>query len=228
MMLVPRSWQKRDLVAALERLEAEATGGVHLLGHNILRHDLPHLFAVRPGLANILRSPIDTLWLNPLAFPRNPYHHLVKHYHDGRLQASHVNDPELDARLVFQVLRNQLTALRQQNADQPDAVAAFHFLTTRMENPGRFDAVFREVRGLLRPILLWQRSDFPAPGGARLRAATRSDAEPPFQPAARLANGVCFVLDPGRGRGFRHAALGTGAVPRGCTDRAAPPRHQLQ
>ncbi|MBB4509675.1 MULTISPECIES: hypothetical protein [Rhizobium] len=44
--------KKRDLVAALERLEAEATGGVHLLGHNILRHDLPHLFAVRPGLAN--------------------------------------------------------------------------------------------------------------------------------------------------------------------------------
>lgn len=96
---------------ALDRLEAEATEGVHLLGHNILRHDLPHLFAMRPGLANVLRSPIDTLWLNPLAFPRNPYHHLVKHHHDGRLQAGHVNDPELDARLVFQVLRNQLAAL---------------------------------------------------------------------------------------------------------------------
>ncbi|MGO7388939.1 hypothetical protein ACCT20_37740, partial [Rhizobium ruizarguesonis] len=63
-------------------------------------------------------------------------------------------DPELDARLVFQVLRNQLTALRQQNADQPDAVAAFHFLTTRMENPGGFDAVFREVRGAPAPDTL--------------------------------------------------------------------------
>ncbi|MDG4675644.1 hypothetical protein P9A16_31580 [Shinella sp. 838] len=136
---------------ALDRLEAEATEGVHLLGHNILRHDLPHLFAMRPGLANVLRSPIDTLWLNPLAFPRIPYHHLVKHYHDGRLQAGHVNDPELDARLVFQVLRNQLAALTQQNADEPDAVAAFHFLTTRMENSGGFDAVFREVRGAPAP-----------------------------------------------------------------------------
>ncbi|MGO6787568.1 RecQ family ATP-dependent DNA helicase [Rhizobium ruizarguesonis] len=143
--------KKRDLLAALDRLETEATGGVHLLGHNILRHDLPHLFAVRPRLANILRSPIDTLWLNPLAFPRNPYHHLVKHYHDGRLQAGHINDPELDARLVFQVLRNQLAALTQQNADQPDAVAAFHFLATRMENPDGFDAVFREVRGAPAP-----------------------------------------------------------------------------
>jgi len=143
--------KKRDLVIALDRLETEATEGVNLLGHNILRHDLPHLFAVRPGLANLLRSPIDTLWLNPLAFPRNPYHHLVKHYHDGRLQAGHVNDPELDARLVFQVLRNQLAALTQQNADQPDAIAAFHFLATRTENSGGFDAVFREVRGAHAP-----------------------------------------------------------------------------
>ena len=98
--------KKRDLMAALDRLEAESAEAEHLLGHNIIRHDLPHLVAVRPKLANIFRSPIDTLWLNPLAFPRNPYHHLVKHYHDGRLQAGHVNDPEMDARLVFQVLLN--------------------------------------------------------------------------------------------------------------------------
>src|SRR5690606_35580654 len=78
---------------------------------------------------------------------RNPYHHMVKHYHDGRLQAGHVNDPELDARLVFQVFRNQLTALAKQNSEQPDAVTAFHFLTTRMENSDGFDAVCREVRG---------------------------------------------------------------------------------
>jgi ATP-dependent DNA helicase RecQ len=57
----------------------------------------------------------------------------------------------MDARLVFQVLRNQLTALTQQNADQPDSVAAFHFLTTTMENPGGFDAVFEEVRGAPAP-----------------------------------------------------------------------------
>jgi len=143
--------KKRDLMAALDRLEAESAEAEHLLGHNIIRHDLPHLVAVRPKLANTFRSPIDTLWLSPLAFPRNPYHHLVKHYHDGRLQAGHVNDPEMDARLVFQVLRNQLAALKQQNADRLDAVAAFHFLTTRMENPGGFDAVFQEVRGAPAP-----------------------------------------------------------------------------
>src|SRR6476619_2072329 len=143
--------KKSDLLAALDRLGAESAEAEHLLGHNIIRHDLPHLVAVRPALANIFRSPIDTLWLNPLAFPRNPYHHLVKHYHDGRLQAGHVNDPEMDARLVFEVLRNQLAALTQQNADQHDDVAAFHYLATSMENSGGFDAVFEEIRGAPAP-----------------------------------------------------------------------------
>ena len=139
--------KRNNLKAALDRLELEAAGAEHLLGHNILRHDLPQLAAVRPKLASLSRSAIDTLWLNPLAFPRNPYHHLVKHYHDGRLQAGHVNNPELDARLVFQVLRNQLDALVKLNAEQPEAVTAYHFLTTRMENSGGFDAVFQLVRG---------------------------------------------------------------------------------
>lgn len=138
--------KRRDLPAALDRLDAELADAAHLIGHNIIRHDLPHIAAVRPRLLRISQSPIDTLWLNPLAFPRNPYHHLVKHYHDGRLQAGHINDPEMDARLVFQVLRNQLVALTQQHMDQPEAVAAYHFLTTRRENSGGFDAVFQAVR----------------------------------------------------------------------------------
>ena len=36
---------------------------------------------------------VDTLRLNPLAFPRNPYHHLVKHYQDGQLKRGRINDP---------------------------------------------------------------------------------------------------------------------------------------
>lgn len=74
--------------AALDRLEQLASEAGFLLGHNIIRFDLPHLAAVRPRLAELAAKPIDTLWLNPLAFPRNPYHHLVKHHHDGRLQAA--------------------------------------------------------------------------------------------------------------------------------------------
>ncbi len=125
----------------------------HLIGHNILRHDLPHLMAIRPKLARLADAPIDTLWLNPLAFPRNPYHHLVKHYHDGRLLSGHVNDPEADARLVFDVLRNQLSALRSLNAQQSDVVAAYHYLTTRQDRSLGFDAFFRHVRGTEAPSL---------------------------------------------------------------------------
>src|SRR5690606_8927976 len=143
--------KKHDLEAGLDRLERAMAGASHLLGHNIIRHDLPHLVAARPGLARLFSAPIDTLWLNPLAFPRNPYHHLVKHYHDGRLQAGHVNDPERDARLVFDVLGNQLAALRQQHAQQPDAIAAYHYRCTGMENAGGFDAVFGDVRGAEAP-----------------------------------------------------------------------------
>lgn len=136
---------------ALDRLEQALTGVEHVLGHNILRHDLPHLLALRPKLAERFDAPIDTLWLNPLAFPRNPYHHLVKHYQDGRLQAGHINDPEQDARLVFDVLDNQIAALRQQNEEQPDALTAYHYLATRMEHANGFDAVFCEIRQAPRP-----------------------------------------------------------------------------
>lgn len=77
-----------DLEAALDQLEAWLTTADHLVGHNILRHDLPHLAASRPRLRQSANAPIDTLWLNQLAFPRNPYHHLVKHYQDGSLIAA--------------------------------------------------------------------------------------------------------------------------------------------
>jgi len=143
--------RKGDLEKALDQLEETLADADHLIGHNILRHDLPHLVAARSRLADIVKGPIDTLWLNPLAFPRNPYHHLVKHYQDGRLQASHVNDPELDARLVFRVLKNQLEEFSRLGTETPDALIAYHYLTTRMENSAGFDAVFHHIRATKAP-----------------------------------------------------------------------------
>ncbi len=131
----------------LNRLEEAIANVAHPIGHNFLQHDMEHLVATRPRLADAMQAPIDTLWLNPLAFPRNPYHHLVKHYHDGRLATGHVNDPEQDARLVFEVLANQLDAFRDLGTHAPDALTAYHFLTTRMDRADGFDAVFRYLRG---------------------------------------------------------------------------------
>ena len=144
----------------MDQLEVFCEGAVHLVGHNILRHDLPHLVANRARLAKLGGAPIDTLWLNPLAFPRNPYHHLVKHYHDGRLQSGHINDPEQDARLALQVLQDQIVALTRLGHEAPDALLAYHHLTTRGEAAGGFDALFGALRG-------------PAPGEAAAHAAIR-------------------------------------------------------
>jgi len=137
---------KANAGQAFDKLESALKSTDYLIGHNILRHDLPHILATRPGLAQLAGRAIDTLWLNPLAFPRNPYHHLVKHYRDGRLQGGHVNDPVLDASLVFDVFENQLNAFLDLSEEAPEALTAYHYLTTRGEAAAGFDAVFSLVR----------------------------------------------------------------------------------
>ena len=114
------------LASAWTKLDAFADGATYLLGHNLITFDAPHLQAARPDLDLLKLPAVDTLWLNPLAFPRNPYHHLVKHYQDGHLKRERVNDPELDARLCLDVLADQREALRQA---APDLLTAYHWLT---------------------------------------------------------------------------------------------------
>ncbi len=137
----------RRLAAALAQLDDFAEGADFLLGHNLIAFDLPHLRAVTPHL-RLLRLPVvDTLRLNPLAFPRNPYHHLVKHYQDGQLQRGRINDPELDARLTLTVFANQQKALQKAPAD---LLTAWHWLTTLHAERG-FDRVFTVLRNAPRP-----------------------------------------------------------------------------
>ena len=137
-----------DLSAALEELDAFADGASCLLSHNLIEFDVPHLQAARPNL-RLLRFPrVDTLRLNPLAFPRNPYHRLIKHYQDGQLKRDRVNDPELDARLALRVFGEQMTALE---AVDPDLLAAWHWLTAGAPDGGGFDGVFAAVRNAPRP-----------------------------------------------------------------------------
>ena len=138
---------KGDTGSDLTRLDAFCQRFDHVIGHSILRHDLPHLAAASPRLSALAEAPIDTLWRNPFAFPRNPYHHLVKHYHDGRLQSGHVNDPEQDAKLAFAVLEDQIDAFDRLNATTPDTLIASHFLTTRGARTGGFDWPFSQIRG---------------------------------------------------------------------------------
>ena len=115
------------LAAALAKLDDLADGASFILGHNLIAFDLPHLAAAKPGLRLLKLPAVDTLRLSPLAFPRNPYHHLVKHYQDGGLKRGRINDPELDARLALEVFGDQWRALKEAS---PDLLTAWHRLTT--------------------------------------------------------------------------------------------------
>ena len=139
--------QSRNLDQALADLDDLADGASFLLGHNLIKFDLPHLQAASPGMRLLQMPVVDTLWLNPLAFPRNPYHHLVKHYQDGQLKRDRRNDPKLDAQLALKVFRDQ----QEQLLETPShLLVAWHWLTTADGSPG-FGLFFETLRGSPRP-----------------------------------------------------------------------------
>lgn len=140
-----------NLAKALEELDAFAEGAAFLLGHNLVAFDLPHLAAAKPDLRLLKLPAVDTLRLNPLAFPRNPYHHLVKHYQSGQLQRGRLNDPELDARLTLDVFRDQHDALFALQEIAPDLLLAWHWLTTEQDTASGLNAFFTSLRHKLQP-----------------------------------------------------------------------------
>ena len=135
------------LASALAKLDHLSEGAEFTLGHSLIAFDLPILRAVNPDLRMLRLPAVDTLRLNPLAFPRNPYHHLVKDYQDGQLRRGRINDPELDARLTLQVFSNQLNAFLEA---PKDLLTAWHWLTTIDKGTG-FDRVFSLLRKSPRP-----------------------------------------------------------------------------
>ncbi len=145
------AFRQGDLNLALARLDALADGAAFVLGHNLIAFDLPHLQAAAPGLKLLELPAVDTLRMNPLAFPRHPYHHLVKHYLDGQLKRERRNDPELDARLTLEVFRDQRAAFLALHESNPDLLTAWHWLATVEEGRSGLNAFFTAVRGQARP-----------------------------------------------------------------------------
>lgn len=139
------------LEEALTAMDQLAAGARFLLGHNLIAFDLPQLRAVQPGLQLLNMPVIDTLRLNPLAFPQNPYHHLVKHYQDGQLLVSRKNDPLLDAELALQVFCDQEHQLSEMQQRNPDLLLAWHWLTTRDQSVSGLNRFFMVVRRKSQP-----------------------------------------------------------------------------
>jgi len=125
-------------------LEAFAEDAEVLVGHNLIAFDLAFLRAAIPE-SRLLELPLlDTLKLSPLAFPRNPYHRLLKHYKDGGIVRGVRNDPELDCRASLRLLGEEIDAFR---AAKTNLAAACHWLTTRDANAAGFDWFFAAARG---------------------------------------------------------------------------------
>ena len=135
------------LTRALAELDDFADGADFVLGHNFINFDLQHLRAANPNLRLLKLPAVDTLWLNPLAFPSNPYHSLVKHYQDGQLLTGRKNDPEQDAKIALAVFVDQQSMLQKSDSR---LLGAWHWLTTQERGPG-FDLFFEGVRGSPRP-----------------------------------------------------------------------------
>ena len=141
------------LQAALKRLDQFVDGAGFLVGHNLIDFDAQHLAAADPGLQLLKLPRVDTLRLNPICFPRNPYHHLVKHYQDAGLKRAQLNDPKLDADLTLELLEDQYQALQELHESDPDLSLALHWLVTADEDSAGMQSLFAEVRQSRRPTL---------------------------------------------------------------------------
>ncbi len=106
-------FRSSDIEQMLDELGRDAE---YVLGHNILDHDLPVLRASFPRLSLHRLPVIDTLFLSPIAFPENPYHHLVKDY---RLLRTAINDPVCDARNAGRLFEDQWAVFERMKTHDP-------------------------------------------------------------------------------------------------------------
>ena len=138
-------WQGKGkgMPAALAALDEFADGASCLVGHNIIEHDLKLLARHAPDLKLLSVPAIDTLYLSPLAFPENPYHHLVKQYQEPALARVQINDPFLDAELTLELLADIVDALESKDSD---LLLAWHALLSTGIKGHAFDQLFRTIR----------------------------------------------------------------------------------
>ena len=121
----------RQTSTALKELDHFCKDCNFLLGHNLIDHDLRILRQNDPDLHLLQKRVIDTLYLSPLAFPRNPYHRLVKDY---KLIKDTDNDPVADAQLATRLFSEQYDSLRQQGHTSPDLIRFYAYCFRRATN----------------------------------------------------------------------------------------------
>ncbi|MBI4659926.1 MAG: RecQ family ATP-dependent DNA helicase, partial [Verrucomicrobia bacterium] len=135
----------KAVASLVEELRARALEAAFVAGHNLIAHDLPLLDAAF-AIPEFRELPaIDTLYLSPLAFPRNPYHRLIK---NDRLTESSKNHPARDCDASKTLLKDALQALRGAaiHSAQRDRLSLTRWLTCLAPLPWNgslgFDLVF--------------------------------------------------------------------------------------
>ena len=114
-----------SFAATAQELNQVAQRSRCLLGHNLVRHDLPVLRQRAPELRIHQLPVIDTLVLSPLCFPENPYHRLVKDY---KLVRESLNDPVADARQAALLFKDEFRSLDGLRRTEPRLFELLYFL----------------------------------------------------------------------------------------------------
>ncbi|MGD9188912.1 MAG: RecQ family ATP-dependent DNA helicase, partial [Desulfobacteraceae bacterium] len=111
-------------VKVLKELDRFARSAAYILGHNLLGHDFPLLKIAAPWLELLEKPVVDTLYLSPLAFPQNPYHHLVKDY---KLVRAAINSPVEDAKLAASVFEDQWNSFLSLAEQRPARIDFYRY-----------------------------------------------------------------------------------------------------
>ncbi len=89
-------------------------GAEFVCGHNILHHDIKYIGSAIHSAGILSGNVIDTLWLSPLLFPKNPYHALLK---DDKLQTEELNNPLNDSHKAKDLFYDEVAAFNQLDAE---------------------------------------------------------------------------------------------------------------
>ncbi len=87
----------------------------YICGHNILNHDLVYIRKSDTSLDS--KDIIDTLYLSPLLFAKNPYHKLVK---DDKLLTEQLNNPVNDSIKARELFYDEINAYKKLSQNMKD------------------------------------------------------------------------------------------------------------
>ncbi len=161
-------------------LDAIASGAAFVLGHNLIRHDLPVLKAQFPQLQLHTLPVVDTLELSPIAFPQNPYHSLIKDY---KLIRDTRANPVKDAQLALRLWQDQFNAFTALQESEPKELACYHYLLTREPQNG-LNSFFVTLRRTPQPPTAAQVQEY----AARLTAGKVCSTQAPGVLQRMIAN----------------------------------------